>query len=316
MGKRPNKKRTPVPIDLALEGAQLALDNARQWLNDASLLIQRGSLGHAQALLLFGCEEVGKAMLWSGAPISSNQPGQRKDPRLIVVSGQGAHRVKLAVGALMTVLAYRLQHWQQLISAHKDEVDAVADRLDNIWEENGIDGVPDMMAQLISTLRLLGIDFVSETIRLKSVLDHVEEMSDERMLSMYVDWTSGGFSTPLQVAPALTAELLLSVLNALQAGCDLVQEIITGREPAADVTVERKVYRAAMWLDKPLPTRTVYLLARKHPSNPDVQTIFLGTTFSDYTAAETKAHDLNTSKDLEDNQSPWEVIAEEVPHIF
>ena len=318
MGKQQNPKYSPVPIASALEGAQLALDNARQWLRDAVILIGQGSLGHAQALLLFGCEELGKATLWSDTPIGANQPGSLKDPRLIVTSGysgRDAHHAKLAFGTLMAVLGSRLPHWQQLIDTHKEEVETVADQLESTWDNKGIAGFPDMMAQMISELRLPGIDFVTETLRLISAISSAQQMSQERMSSMYVDWNDDGFSTPLELSPAMTSELLLSAAKTLEAGCDLVQDTITRRETVVDFTLEQQVFQAAMKLDKPLKTRTAYLLVRKHPGNPDVQTVFLGATFSDRTAAEKKASELNKSADVGDNQSPWEVIAEEVPHF-
>ncbi len=87
------------------------------------------------------------------------------------------------------------------------------------------------------------------------------------------------------------------------------------RQTVVDFTLEQQAFQAAMKWDKPLKTRTVYLLVRQHPSNPDAQTVFLGATFSDRTAAETKADELNKSRDVGDTESSWEVVAEEVPHF-
>ncbi len=97
---------------------------------------------------------------------------------------------------MMAVLGSRLPHWQQVVDAHREDVEAVAGELDSTWENKGIAGFPDMMVQMISAMRLLGIDLVTETLHLTSAVSRAKQMSDERMSSMYVDWNDDGFSPP------------------------------------------------------------------------------------------------------------------------
>lgn len=48
---------------LYTEATKKSLENAEQWMKDATLLLDNSSFGHASALLRFACEELAKAYL-------------------------------------------------------------------------------------------------------------------------------------------------------------------------------------------------------------------------------------------------------------
>ena len=50
-------------ISLYTEATKMSLENAEQWIKDATLLLDNSSFGHASALLRFACEELAKAYL-------------------------------------------------------------------------------------------------------------------------------------------------------------------------------------------------------------------------------------------------------------
>ena len=56
-------KRIKIPREKLSEGIRLCLNEIRDYLSDAKLLIDKSSLHHAYILVQFACEELGKASI-------------------------------------------------------------------------------------------------------------------------------------------------------------------------------------------------------------------------------------------------------------
>ena len=60
-------------------GVHICLENAKKWIEDAELLFEHGSYGHATSLALIGIEELAKALVLSEAYFSNRELEHVKD---------------------------------------------------------------------------------------------------------------------------------------------------------------------------------------------------------------------------------------------
>lgn len=93
------KTKLNIPVEALDRGADLARDNAWQFLRDAELLLSHGSFGHAIALALYGLEEHAKMWVLRAMRID---PGLRDELSERIAMRKHVEKFMVALDAIRT----------------------------------------------------------------------------------------------------------------------------------------------------------------------------------------------------------------------